>query len=1030
MITITGADTSAVTVPTTTGSGSALAAGVGYVISFELSVEFPQDAALLFGESGADGGSWTLTTHNEFTDFDATALDGSANVDDPANNVREASIRLQRSGSLDKFFSGIWGAEGNTSAGDFTGGSVAVVEGPPGSGLRKDGNTVVMAGQAVQSVVTLGSSIPAGTGTELSQTLVACDVWDADRLALAAHPDWAGYNASYYPSNGEPVFPVLYRETTSNRPASELATTSAGYQNLRVEYGSGAAGAGEDSDCSTGEWFSDPGDVPGATVSTDDLGRTTWTGVNRVRLTVNTARPEGTAFADATLYVAITQVVLESEDETNIGNWVSQSAADGVLFSDGVLSPAAVYGSDTRTDSVPAYDPQTHSGNLGDRLIFGEASVRVSKSVLNPATGEFTGTAVPQYTAGATVTYRLSPTLTAGVTVEGNNQEVTVEDCLPRFQTFTSASQDGAALEPDVVQWGSPADAELECPANQQYLRWDLGLLPVGQPIAPIEVKAEVLDVARNTTYTNVVAVSSPADSSPLAARSDDVQVQLVVPTGIKISKVVDKSVIEVNPEGVTTPRTITWSVLFANIDGPTNVGEVDVIDVLPSNGANANDYTGSLEFLQASVAAGEDIQILYTAAATAGLSSDPTDATNLADGSTVWCTAVDGTGTVSSGTGTIADCPTSAAEVTALRFLRSGQFDPEDEFQVDIEMVPVGNAAGDHYVNLAEGVAEGVTQGVGPARRGVDVVASSVGDRIWEDLNGDGLQDEGEPGVPDWPVRLVGTDVDGNAVDLTTSTDASGNYLFAGLASGTYQVDFSNLPMPVNTTWTLANAGDPEIDSDADPSSGQSAEFSLGVDTADLSLDAGIVVDRNVQISVEKTLSSISEMDKDGAISVVYDIVVTNSGTAQGEYDLDDRFQFGEGVSVDSVAVANTDPGDIVVNDSFDGEADTVIVTGQPLAGGSSHTFQVTVEATIARSATTESLNCELVSSESGTGFLNEAAVTVGDTVTTSTACGETDPWPPEDDDLAFTGSDAGLLALAGVVVVAAGMALVRRRK
>ncbi|MCC6612838.1 MAG: isopeptide-forming domain-containing fimbrial protein [Anaerolineae bacterium] len=57
-----------------------------------------------------------------------------------------------------------------------------------------------------------------------------------------------------------------------------------------------------------------------------------------------------------------------------------------------------------------------------------------------------------------------------------------------------------------------------------------------------------------------------------------------------------------------------------------------------------------------------------------------------------------------------------------------------------------------------------------------------SIGDRVWRDDDGDGVQDAGEPGVPGVTVTLTGTDAFGNVLNLTTTTDADGNYIFEHL--------------------------------------------------------------------------------------------------------------------------------------------------------------------------------------------------------------------------------------------------------
>ena len=56
-----------------------------------------------------------------------------------------------------------------------------------------------------------------------------------------------------------------------------------------------------------------------------------------------------------------------------------------------------------------------------------------------------------------------------------------------------------------------------------------------------------------------------------------------------------------------------------------------------------------------------------------------------------------------------------------------------------------------------------------------------------WNDLDGDGVQDPGEPGLADWSIMLdQGND---GTFDLVSSTDVDGNYWFTNLIPGEYLV-------------------------------------------------------------------------------------------------------------------------------------------------------------------------------------------------------------------------------------------------
>jgi large repetitive protein len=85
-----------------------------------------------------------------------------------------------------------------------------------------------------------------------------------------------------------------------------------------------------------------------------------------------------------------------------------------------------------------------------------------------------------------------------------------------------------------------------------------------------------------------------------------------------------------------------------------------------------------------------------------------------------------------------------------------------------------------------------------------------SIGDYVWEDTNKNGQQDAGELPVAGVTVNLL--DASG-AVIATTTTDASGKYLFSNLVSGNYQVQFVS---PAGKNFTTANVGGDNTDSDA----------------------------------------------------------------------------------------------------------------------------------------------------------------------------------------------------------------------
>ncbi|MBK7041375.1 MAG: carboxypeptidase regulatory-like domain-containing protein [Bacteroidetes bacterium] len=118
-------------------------------------------------------------------------------------------------------------------------------------------------------------------------------------------------------------------------------------------------------------------------------------------------------------------------------------------------------------------------------------------------------------------------------------------------------------------------------------------------------------------------------------------------------------------------------------------------------------------------------------------------------------------------------------------------------------------------------------------------ITKGSIGDKVWNDVDADGIQDEGELGVQGVTVTLY--QQNGITVISSTQTDPLGNYIFTDLDQGSYVVGFSNLP--IGYTFSSANQGnDTEIDADADAASGGKTTIIL-LDEGDiiLSIDAGI---------------------------------------------------------------------------------------------------------------------------------------------------------------------------------------------
>jgi hypothetical protein len=110
-------------------------------------------------------------------------------------------------------------------------------------------------------------------------------------------------------------------------------------------------------------------------------------------------------------------------------------------------------------------------------------------------------------------------------------------------------------------------------------------------------------------------------------------------------------------------------------------------------------------------------------------------------------------------------------------------------------------------------------------------VVTSSIGDLVWNDIDGDRFRDPGEPGIANVRVRLREAGQDGllgtadDIVFTPNTTNALGAYSFANLTPGLYRVSIVQSTLPVN--FVLTNPPEPR-------------DITLGIDEDRLDVDFG----------------------------------------------------------------------------------------------------------------------------------------------------------------------------------------------
>ena len=202
----------------------------------------------------------------------------------------------------------------------------------------------------------------------------------------------------------------------------------------------------------------------------------------------------------------------------------------------------------------------------------------------------------------------------------------------------------------------------------------------------------------------------------------------------------------------------------------------------------------------------------------------------------------------------------------------------------------------------------------------------ASLGDFVWEDLDGDGLQDGIEPGIPNVTVALSGTTGDGTPVNLTTTTGPNGEYSFTNLEPGTYVVTFTT-PAGYNTTEQNQGPND-AIDSDANPATGQSDAVVLTSGENDTTIDAGF---GRYDLALTKDLSAGTSGPFAPGANVDFVITVTNEGgLPAANVIVTDRPQTGLtiiGFDANGSAVINNGNGTYTIPSLLEGQSVSFIV-------------------------------------------------------------------------------------------------------
>lgn len=405
-------------------------------------------------------------------------------------------------------------------------------------------------------------------------------------------------------------------------------------------------------------------------------------------------------------------------------------------------------------------------GSSGARALAAEGQVRIAQTWDQP-------TSKP----GETRTVTLTPT----VANPYDTGAVTVRDVKATIQLPTPCVQFVPGSSSLPVTAITPADLGpdgVACTADDgkgALLEWDFGDVSSASGVAPITFKVNVLAaITMPATITPAAVISSPSDSSLVAARSSGSNLVVNAPAEFAVTKTASTALAQ---PGDPVSYQIGWANRL-----PSSAGVAKLVDVLPRNGdPNGTHDLGGLTL--GSVTATSDVVIEYTTTAMAtvvsSLASDPNGDTGI-----TWTTTKPGSG------------------VTALRFT-TPELVTGASGHADVTVTPTGLVATTSFTNAVTSAKaanlSNPASNVAPVT--ITSASASIAGTVYNDNDYSWTKTAGDVGLAGATVTLSGYSYGPDGVDsggpghgddvaispITTTTAADGTYTFAGLHSGKF---------------------------------------------------------------------------------------------------------------------------------------------------------------------------------------------------------------------------------------------------
>ncbi|WP_241426521.1 SdrD B-like domain-containing protein [Macrococcus armenti] len=202
------------------------------------------------------------------------------------------------------------------------------------------------------------------------------------------------------------------------------------------------------------------------------------------------------------------------------------------------------------------------------------------------------------------------------------------------------------------------------------------------------------------------------------------------------------------------------------------------------------------------------------------------------------------------------------------------------------------------------------------------------VGDTVWEDTNKDGVQDEGEPGIPGVEVTITYPD----GTTETVVTDENGYYEFPNVPNGESTIEFKT---PDGYIPTTENVGDDTKDSDG-------TKVTVNVDGKDdPTIDSGFIKETPVydlgdKVWFDEDKDGIQDANESGIEGVTVTLTKPDGTTVTTTTDANGNYIFEDLPNGDYVVTFETP-------DGYNGP--TVINTGDDALDSDGQVVNVTIQ-------------------------------------------------------------------------------------